>query len=214
LNRKNTYLFHIMEQSECAICLMPLKYGKPNWKQRTLECGHSFHLRCILRWGRQCPVCRQGKTQDVISVKCYLYTTIHQRCFDFRVARKHTISIVYAFIYELTRIRAKHLQCVTLDSTMNTFDVECSQPDMHDTLQEFYDKQDTFINKFMGFSTLDSIDIHFRVKDQMASKIDNNPFKYGFLDNSPDEFSNSDNEAIFDETFTSDDQNLCVCNIL
>ncbi len=45
---------------QCSICLNT--YTIPE-KIRTLNCGHSFHKRCIDKWLNQnqsCPICRQN----------------------------------------------------------------------------------------------------------------------------------------------------------
>lgn len=47
-------------QAECCICLQSLSLGSI---VSTLECGHWFHLGCILRWLNEhtnCPVCRRS----------------------------------------------------------------------------------------------------------------------------------------------------------
>ena len=47
----------------CTICLEEL--GERN--TTTLECGHSFHYRCIFQWNTQhnsCPFCRQPINPD------------------------------------------------------------------------------------------------------------------------------------------------------
>lgn len=46
----------------CTICLDPI--GKNKCR---LDCGHEFHVKCILQWvgtsNNTCPICRQ-KIQD------------------------------------------------------------------------------------------------------------------------------------------------------
>jgi len=56
---------HMSEQ--CSICFSQMTPATT----RLLECGHSFHTRCIDRWkrtSRTCPICRQPFDQPVYKV--------------------------------------------------------------------------------------------------------------------------------------------------
>lgn len=56
--------------STCVICLCRL-FGVP----QVLECGHSFHSKCIRKWVRKkkcCPVCRRNLlTHSVSDIRHY-----------------------------------------------------------------------------------------------------------------------------------------------
>ena len=52
---------------QCSICFSNMTPATT----RLLECGHSFHTRCIDRWkrtSRTCPICRQPFDQPVYKV--------------------------------------------------------------------------------------------------------------------------------------------------
>mgnify|MGYP003649528635 CR=1 FL=1 len=47
----------------CPICFDPIRRGD----KKILNCGHSFHTQCLLRWfvtGATCPVCRKSSSGD------------------------------------------------------------------------------------------------------------------------------------------------------
>lgn len=50
----------------CAICFEEVKStNSPNSKR--LNCGHSFHMNCVLKWfvtSGDCPVCRKSQAKD------------------------------------------------------------------------------------------------------------------------------------------------------
>ncbi|GMT05456.1 hypothetical protein PENTCL1PPCAC_27630, partial [Pristionchus entomophagus] len=55
------------DQLDCLFCFDPLKSSEQT--QVDLQCHHSFHQSCLMRWGRtcaeevttfNCPVCRKG----------------------------------------------------------------------------------------------------------------------------------------------------------
>ena len=53
----------------CIICLEDVYMNK-----KTLQCGHSFHKRCIKKWIEQnntCPTCRQIIEKDKYCSGCY-----------------------------------------------------------------------------------------------------------------------------------------------
>jgi hypothetical protein len=48
----------------CTICLEDVRNNS-----KRLNCGHSFHVNCILRWyetSNECPVCRSAQNDDPI----------------------------------------------------------------------------------------------------------------------------------------------------
>lgn len=55
---------HVHLSETCAICLEDVKNSS-----KRLNCGHSFHVDCILRWyetSNECPVCRSAQSDDPI----------------------------------------------------------------------------------------------------------------------------------------------------
>lgn len=59
---------------QCSICFAPLT----SRTSRTLPCNHTFHIRCIERWKRNCmpadPTCPMCRTQfDLPSYRCRLF---------------------------------------------------------------------------------------------------------------------------------------------
>lgn len=53
---------------QCPVCLDEMGRGR----HRTLECGHTFHLRCLDRWkrmSRTCPMCRVPFDQPQYKVR-------------------------------------------------------------------------------------------------------------------------------------------------
>jgi hypothetical protein len=56
-------------QPECGICLLPMEFQETHKK---LDCQHSFHTDCIMRWFQykvNCPLCRK-KGQDHLEENC------------------------------------------------------------------------------------------------------------------------------------------------
>ena len=55
---------------ECSICLESMENNK-----YTLECNHTFHTNCILKWFRNgnsiCPLCKQTKIHQDINFTYY-----------------------------------------------------------------------------------------------------------------------------------------------
>lgn len=54
-------------RAECAICMEDVSSMNTHSSKR-LECGHSFHIDCILGWFKEssvCPVCRSNNQSDV-----------------------------------------------------------------------------------------------------------------------------------------------------
>lgn len=50
-----------MVVEQCSICLEELKTGDKVYEANVCECGHKFHLECILAWlikHNTCPCCR------------------------------------------------------------------------------------------------------------------------------------------------------------
>ena len=46
-------------KQDCPICISGYQPGE---FKRTLQCGHTFHKKCVDRWikhQKQCPICRQ-----------------------------------------------------------------------------------------------------------------------------------------------------------
>lgn len=59
---------HTSCTSSCPVCLMDMTIPS----SRTLECGHTFHTRCIDRWkrvSRTCPMCRVPFDQPVYKIR-------------------------------------------------------------------------------------------------------------------------------------------------
>jgi hypothetical protein len=59
---------HTMSLPQCPVCLMDMTVSTA----RTLECGHTFHTRCIERWkrtSRTCPMCRVPFDQPVYKIR-------------------------------------------------------------------------------------------------------------------------------------------------
>lgn len=162
---------------------MPIHYGNPSWKVHALECGHCFHRRCILHWGKECPECRHGdKIYDLVSINCELHTTKYRRCFTIKMLRGDTIETLYAFIREFTKISARHLKMSSIDVKNNTFSAQNDPPGLNESIQSYCDRRENILNKLMGFSTLYSMTIHFLLDSKFARKIDTNPIKYKFSD--------------------------------
>ena len=49
-----------LSENECAICLLDVDPSRPRDGQR-LNCGHSFHRKCISKWlnrENRCPLCQ------------------------------------------------------------------------------------------------------------------------------------------------------------
>jgi hypothetical protein len=59
------------EDNSCPVCLVELG----NCAVHVLECGHSYHTHCIVKWFRsgspQCPICRSaGSDTEASSSEC------------------------------------------------------------------------------------------------------------------------------------------------
>lgn len=50
---------------ECSICLNTLNDDKCN----PYACNHYFHNQCIRAWSGSCPICRETKKRNEVSVK-------------------------------------------------------------------------------------------------------------------------------------------------
>lgn len=168
---------------ECSICLMPIKYGNPPWKVHALECAHSFHRRCILHWGRECPECRHGgRMLELVTVNIELHTSKYRRCFTIKILRSDRIDNLFAFIRELTKISMRHLKITSIAVKNNTFSVLNDPPRLDESIQSYVDRRENILNKLMGFSLLYDMTIHFDVVFNLAEKINANPLNYKFSD--------------------------------
>lgn len=76
-----------MQQIECGICLLPMEFQQVHKK---LDCQHSFHTECILKWFQykvNCPLCRKGRINEEYveeeedNVENVLTLNIFIRCF-------------------------------------------------------------------------------------------------------------------------------------
>ena len=172
---------HVSEVPECCICLMPIKYGEPAWLVMALECGHCFHKRCILTWGRECPECRRGeKMIDLVTIDCELHTDKYRRCITIKMLRRDCIELLYTFIRESTKIAHRHLTMRQIEVRNNTIDTTSDPPRMTESIQDYSNRRESLLNKLMGFSTLYNIKIHFSIDKSLASKINTSPLKYKF----------------------------------
>ncbi len=66
---RSSCIIYIKEYSnynkECSICLVYILHTKKN----VLDCGHTFHMKCINEWkkfSQTCPICRK----DIIDMPC------------------------------------------------------------------------------------------------------------------------------------------------
>jgi hypothetical protein len=206
---------------ECSICLMTIKYGNPAWKVQALDCGHCFHRRCILHWGKECPECRAGcKMLDLVTVNCEIHTTKYRRCFTIKVIRSDTFDTIYSFIRELTKISQRHIKMKTIEIKNNSFSITNDPPRSDEAIQSYIDRRNNILNKLMGFSVLYNMTIHFDMISEMAHKIDANPLRYKFSDPKDVyisiELDESLEESIDDEhdlLETAGDQ-MCICVLL
>ena len=66
----------------CMICFEPVP-STNSARTKRLCCGHSFHIRCILKWYERsddCPVCRTTQmNDDLIIFKNNIEETIRQK---------------------------------------------------------------------------------------------------------------------------------------
>ncbi len=87
--------------SQCVICLENI-----NGNKKTLQCGHTFHTKCIQKWlkkNKTCPICRciqiqkrkKRKKKPFPCVMCYNITAC-----TIAVASSPFI-LMYAFYKEL-----------------------------------------------------------------------------------------------------------------
>jgi hypothetical protein len=59
---------HAVVSPQCPVCLSDMSMSA----SRTLECGHTFHTRCLDRWkrtSRTCPMCRVPFDQPAYKVR-------------------------------------------------------------------------------------------------------------------------------------------------
>ena len=203
-----------MEIPDCAICLMPINYGKPEWQKLSLDCGHCYHRRCILNWGKQCPTCRRGKKMQVITIECEINTPRYNRCFKTKILRDDDISMLYCFITELTKIPINQLQITSLELQNNTITVTNDPPMINESIQAYCNRKQSFLTNLMGYSTLCSIKIYFTLYGKLLQSIEENPSKYKFnIANEVYKDIESDSFE-FDEDSEIEEPYLCGCLLL
>jgi hypothetical protein len=49
------------EIDTCGICLNQMKHHE---KYQQFECSHYFHKKCIHKWNRSCPICRNSSYKN------------------------------------------------------------------------------------------------------------------------------------------------------
>lgn len=62
-------------EEPCSVCMLRMSGGEGD---RTLDCGHTFHVRCLERWKRRsstCPLCRTPFDQPMYRVKITIEPT-------------------------------------------------------------------------------------------------------------------------------------------
>lgn len=75
---------HAVVSPQCPVCLSDMSMATA----RTLECGHTFHTRCLERWkrtSRTCPMCRVPFDQPEYKVRVSIQ----------RIADNHTATETY-----------------------------------------------------------------------------------------------------------------------
>lgn len=74
--RQETDRCHLhTEGDQCSICMTNMLPRST----RELECGHSFHVRCIDRWkrsSRTCPMCREPFDQPIYNITITIQSSV------------------------------------------------------------------------------------------------------------------------------------------
>ena len=68
LQGSSTCFRHTSTNAQCPVCLMDMTAPS----SRTLDCGHTFHSRCVERWkrvSRTCPMCREPFDQPMYKIR-------------------------------------------------------------------------------------------------------------------------------------------------
>jgi hypothetical protein len=121
--RVHPVIIELPENEECCVCLT-----KENTAYMTLDCGHTIHARCIMKWWQEmprcaltCPLCCQTCTG------CYMIicsATKRPLCFFRRDTKKSDMIVItrphlgrsqtYVQVHSDEDMNAAHKLCIAL----------------------------------------------------------------------------------------------------
>ena len=118
INNNSHYDSYIASNNneECCICFYPINYK--HYKDHSehqpiiLSCDHIFHYRCLLTWGKNCPLCRSNISNVMrfrILAKCYIKIDNLYKSVKFYINYLDSLYVLLQFIQECSEINLHDL---------------------------------------------------------------------------------------------------------
>lgn len=182
-----------MTDSSCPICFYEfdeIQHGMNTPQLQIITpCDHIFHYRCLLQWGKTCPICRNELdiTKYILRSTVYIHSGCYYKRFELNISYYDTLYAILQMIQEVSEIPFQMLCVETVHLRHHGLTVQQIIPD------SIYDQMSKIMK--MSYNDMKEFYISFRINiiDPLREEIDKNHKKYGFNRRSIDEFGKSTN---------------------